>query len=472
MLDGACDGVGNLLAAGYVGALGYLVAYAPQDDGGVVAVAAHHECGIVLEVGDARSYGLSVADDLLLAGEVITVVIAPLGFLPLVETFVDDEQAQAVASVEESLGRQVVAGADGIEALRLEQLGLADLSSIDGGGAQQAVVMVDAAAAQLGGLAVEQEAPLGREGDAAHAEGNDQGIVLAGCGAEADAGGVTVRRIRRPQVGGLQREFGADGVLAERLCGGGDDVSPGIGDGHQHLARGRFSALIEDLGGDADAGFLALECGSIDVGVPLVEMHLVRDLKPHMTIDAAARVPTAVQPFADAVDSDGDELRVLRVEVLRAAENRVEVHHERHVAEDVHPGFDAIDPHLGLVIYSVKAEAEELLPEGLIDGGAGQAECLAIPAGAAEGLSRIGVAGAESRERPHLPVFPFGGLLAVVVDVGHRLHAGVVGHNDLSPPGVVVVHGLGIDGGTTMKAPALVEGLLALGDGDGNKEKI
>ena len=65
MLDGSRDGVGNLLAARHVGALGYLVANAPHDDRGVIAVSAHHQRGIVFEIGDTCAHGLSVNDDLL-----------------------------------------------------------------------------------------------------------------------------------------------------------------------------------------------------------------------------------------------------------------------------------------------------------------------------------------------------------------------------------------------------------------------
>jgi hypothetical protein len=54
-----------------------------------------------------------------------------------------------------------VAGADGVVAVGLEQLDLALLGAVDGGGAERAVVVVDAAALQLERLAVEPEAVRG-----------------------------------------------------------------------------------------------------------------------------------------------------------------------------------------------------------------------------------------------------------------------------------------------------------------------
>ena len=65
MLDGNCYGIGNLLAARYVRTLGYLVAYAPHDDGWVITVAAHHQRSIIFEIGDAGAHGFAIGEDLL-----------------------------------------------------------------------------------------------------------------------------------------------------------------------------------------------------------------------------------------------------------------------------------------------------------------------------------------------------------------------------------------------------------------------
>ena len=193
VLDGAGDGICDFLAARDVGALSDLVAYAPHDDGGVVAVAAHHQGGIILEVGDARSHGFSILDNQLLAGEIIAVVVASLGFLPLVETLVDDEQPDTVAGIKEGLGRQVVAGPHSIEPLCFKQFCLADFCPVDGGCSQQSVIVMDAASPEFGGLSVEQESPLGREVDGSHTKRDDQCVVLSCSSVEADSCGVAVR---------------------------------------------------------------------------------------------------------------------------------------------------------------------------------------------------------------------------------------------------------------------------------------
>ena len=83
-----------------------LVAGAPQDDRGVVAVA----------VDEVRDVPLGPL------GEVAVVALGHLADGPLVEGLGHDEEAQAVAEVEELGRRRVVRGADGVRAHRLEHL--------------------------------------------------------------------------------------------------------------------------------------------------------------------------------------------------------------------------------------------------------------------------------------------------------------------------------------------------------------
>ena len=193
LLDSAGDGLSNLLTT-HVGTLGNLVADAPHNDAGVVAVAAHHESSVVLKVRYAYAHGLAVDDGLLLTREVVAVVILAFLLLPLVETFVDNQHTQRVAGVEEGFGGQVMARAHGIVALCLHQFYLAYLGTVDGGTAQKSVVVVDAAAAKFHRLAVEQETLVGRERDSADAEGDFQGIANATSSVEqADASFVAVR---------------------------------------------------------------------------------------------------------------------------------------------------------------------------------------------------------------------------------------------------------------------------------------
>ena len=136
---------GYFLATGHIGSLGNLVTDTPHDDTGVVAVAAHHKCHVFFMV----------------ASEILAVVIGTLGFFPLVEHLVDDEHAEAVASVKESLCGQIVATPNGIVALRFQKLHLAYFSTVYASGSQKSIIMVYTAAIEFGRLAVEQEAFCG-----------------------------------------------------------------------------------------------------------------------------------------------------------------------------------------------------------------------------------------------------------------------------------------------------------------------
>ena len=122
-----------------------LVADAPNDDRGVIAIAEHHRRGV-------RPPPLV---------ELARHVVLDLGRLPDVEGLVEHQQSQAVARVEERLGRHVVRRADGIEACGLQQLDATCLGAIEGRGAKRPVVVVHAAPGQLDGHAVQQKSLLG-----------------------------------------------------------------------------------------------------------------------------------------------------------------------------------------------------------------------------------------------------------------------------------------------------------------------
>ena len=141
------DGFGAL-------ALDDLIARAPGDDGGVVAVAKHH--------------GLGVARAPLVEEEVV--VGTYLLRTPTVEGLVDDEETQFVAGVEERGGGRIVAGAHGIVAGFLHEAGLAVLGIGVGGSTQQTVIVVDASSEEFDGLPVEEESLGGVPCDGADAK--------------------------------------------------------------------------------------------------------------------------------------------------------------------------------------------------------------------------------------------------------------------------------------------------------------
>src|SRR5699024_5552944 len=75
--------------------------------------------------------------------------IAVLANAPAVEELVDDVDAQLVAGVQQRLGGRVVGGADGVVAAFPQLLDFAELRPGQRGRAQNAVVVVDAAAVEL-----------------------------------------------------------------------------------------------------------------------------------------------------------------------------------------------------------------------------------------------------------------------------------------------------------------------------------
>ena len=69
-----------------------------------------------------------------------------------------------------------MAGADGVVACGLEQLDFALFGTVDGGGAEGTIVVMEAATAEEGFLPVEEEAVGGGEGEGADAEGGGEAI--------------------------------------------------------------------------------------------------------------------------------------------------------------------------------------------------------------------------------------------------------------------------------------------------------
>ena len=131
----------------------HLVADAPRDDAGVVAVAQHHCMDVLAEAGvdDGR------------------IVIGILLCAPAIEGLVNNEHAYRVAGIEESSRGGIVRGADEVEARLLHLAYLTDLSCIKGHSAKHTVIVVDAGAIDEHLLSVEHETILGIERERADA---------------------------------------------------------------------------------------------------------------------------------------------------------------------------------------------------------------------------------------------------------------------------------------------------------------
>ena len=119
-----------------------LVADRVEDDAGVVDVLGDHRLDVALPP----------------LREVQAVVEVALGRGPHVERLVHDQHAEAVAGVKHRLAHRVVGHPDRVEAGVLEYLDAAFLGAGEGRRAEDPVVVVDAGAAQLHGLAVDPQA--------------------------------------------------------------------------------------------------------------------------------------------------------------------------------------------------------------------------------------------------------------------------------------------------------------------------
>ena len=172
-----------------VGSLLDLVAQGPEDHGGIAAVPLDHSFGRNLGPGHSivGSVGAVLGTGIEIPAEVIGVSV--LGLDPAVKEFFNHQQAQLVADVDEVLVGGVVAGADGVDAHVLHDGELAVHGVIVGGGAQSALVVVEADAVELDIFAVEMEA-----------------VAVKAEISEAEGG---LHRVHRFPIDG---ELGADGV--------------------------------------------------------------------------------------------------------------------------------------------------------------------------------------------------------------------------------------------------------------------
>ncbi len=183
--EGFQDGDGDV----GVGRVVDLVAGGPEDDAGVVAVAADGVGG--------------VADGPLF--EVEVVVVGILGDGPAVEHLVHDEEAHAVGEVEELGCGRVVRGADGVDAEGAEGGEAALPCGERDGGAEGSGVGVKGYAVDLVVDAVEEEALVGVEVELADAEGD--GFVVDGLAVAEDGGvgGVEGGVVEVPAIGIWER---------------------------------------------------------------------------------------------------------------------------------------------------------------------------------------------------------------------------------------------------------------------------
>ena len=393
----------------------YLVADAPQEDGGMVAVAAHHVGDVALaplveEVGRAVHRGraaVAALDPFLLVE------------LPLVEGLVHHQEAEPVAQVVEDRGLGVVGRADrvGADGLEVHEPALPDFSRDHG--SEHAGVVVQAHALDLAVDPVEGESRVGVEGQRADAHrhfGLVKGLLAGGEGhlQRVEIRVVDVPAVRRGdlQVGVLLRG-GLGRGLGDHLAGGvaQGEVQPGGGgertfDRGIHVHHGLFGG--QAAGGVADA--------------PQGEMRLAGGHQPDVAVDAGSRIEAGVGDAA-VVHADGQDV------VSRAVQVGGQVIQEGGVACGAHAEQVSVEVHRGAVVDTLEVDV------GLAFGQPAGIEMLAVPADA--GGEVAGAGGVVGRER--------------------ALDGPVVGELDARPPGVVEVRSVRSCDVAEDEGPAVIE---------------
>ncbi len=214
--------------------LGDFVADAPEDDGGMIAVAAEFGAPILL---------VPVIEEQM-------IIVFGFAAFPAIEGLIHNEHAQAVAEIEQFRGGRIVAGANGVAAHLLQNFDLPLQGAEVDGGAEGAEVVVVADAVQGNAAAVEQKTVVGRELNFADAKGslvavNHFAVLLDGSDHQ-----VTVGLFEAPEAGMAEFDlvFGQGGLAR----GDWDVALRQRGDGAAPEAVG---AELEDLILDGDGAF-------------------------------------------------------------------------------------------------------------------------------------------------------------------------------------------------------------------------
>ena len=256
-----------------------------------------------------------------------------LGGVPAVERLIHHIHAKAVAGIQQGAARGVMGTAHGVVARLLHNADAAFLGIGKAAGPQNAVVVVDAPAAQLDRLAVDAQARLGAPCQCADAE---RYLLLVVFG--FDNAGIQVRVFGIPQFGGRNLNF-----PRHTLC-------------HALRAIPNFYRRVFGLGLHLDySGFNRHRAD-------FYRAHTILWLyyQMHGAVDAAARVPTAVG-FQTVIHRDAQG-------VFSRAHFPGGVGGKFRVAVAVFCDFLAVQINDCVLIHTLKQKAQRLIPVFLRQG--------------------------------------------------------------------------------------------------------
>ena len=252
--------------AARLGRLADLVAGGVQDHAGVVVVLGHHGVQVFFPP----------------RGKVVHIVVDGLVDVPAVHEFVHHQHSQPVTGIQQRFAAGVVGRADGVVARLLEQPDLALHGVVPTGRAQNAVVVVDAGAAQDDPLAVEQQALVCAPCDRPDAEGRLVFILASAiCAAVVHGADVGLRRLTAPRLDIGQRH--ADDSLAGSIR-----VQRFLHAGKLEFQMARCGGFYRNFHNGR------VQRKGADAGPVHLQMVPGRDVQPDRAVNARAGVPAAV----------------------------------------------------------------------------------------------------------------------------------------------------------------------------------
>ena len=282
--------------------LGNLVAGGVQHHTGMIVILAHHARHLILP--DKREIQGKIVGVLLLA--------------PHVRQLVHDQNAQFVASPQHGLGGRVMGAADAVEARFLQFQQAEFFRRLQGGRADDAVVMMDAGAPQLDGFAVDAQALFGGKGQSAQADAFFVFVQKLTSGVpHCQPKRVQERMLRRPQphIGQAAVHFSGGIPIQDMrllLCA---DHPVAVQQFHGHGNSGFGILCVLHLISHADfrRALLGGEGGQPHtVGFKGLPAAFPED---HIPVDAAAGIPAGSKLLIDRNDLEG----ILLVKSERAA---------------------------------------------------------------------------------------------------------------------------------------------------------
>ena len=276
---------GNLRAVGRA-LFGDFIADAPEDDGGVIAVALKHGAEILLVP----------------IGKEEVVVVLRFPRCPAIEGLVHHDDAQAVADVEQFRRRRVVAGANGVAPHFLEDSDLPLQGAGVDGRAQRAQVVVVAHALQSNSLPVEEKTVVGSKLNRADAKWSFTGVNGLAALLHGRDGDVAIGLLQAPELGigdgTAQGDFAA-GMGAKLELGWGADerrsaglLPPGVEleDLRRTLRLGVSRGSVLHFDPQIDRRSLPSHFRG-DVSAPVADMDGRGLDQPNVAIDAASGIP-------------------------------------------------------------------------------------------------------------------------------------------------------------------------------------